>query len=173
METTSSWVNAVEVDSFASFVERRANALWRSAWLLTGDSGLAEDLVQTALAKTWDRYERFESDGQFEAYLRTTMYRTFVSWWRLKRWRAEVPVEEPAAYQGVAPPDSETRLDVMRALNTLPRMQRAVLTLRYFEDRSVDEVAQLLAIPPNTVKTHARRARLALRDLVELREEER
>lgn len=157
--------------TFASFVTHRANALWRSAWLLTGDPGTAEDLVQTALAKTWDRYEQFSADAQFEAYVRTTMYRTFVSWWRLKRWSSEVPTEDPFASQPDNVVSSETRIDVQRALATLPRMQRAVLTLRYFEDRSVAEVAEILGIPQNTVKTHARRACLALRDRVDIQED--
>ena len=158
---------------FAGFVAMTATRLWRSAWLLTGDSGKAEDLVQTALAKTWDRYDRFDSDAQFESYVRTTMYRTFVSWWRLRQWSSEVATADPFESDPSAAPYSESRIDLQRALTTLPRTQRAVLTLRYFEDRSVAEVAELLGIPENTVKTHARRAIAALRGRVELKEEEK
>lgn len=73
------------------FVTERGGDLWLSAWFLTGDAHHAEDLVQTALSKTFHRYGSFDNDRHFEAYLRTTMYRTFVSWWRRRAWRSEVP----------------------------------------------------------------------------------
>ena len=84
---------AATADGFESYVRRRGDALWRAAWLLTGDEGKAEDLVQTALAKTWHRFDQFDNDHHFEAYVRTTMYRTFVSWWRRASWRHEVLVD--------------------------------------------------------------------------------
>lgn len=152
---------------FEAYVLDRADALWRSAWLLTGDAGHAQDLVQTALAKTWSRYPAFDNDRHFESYVRTTMYRTFCSWWRRSSWRSEVAMAEnhDRSADAVVP---EVRIDVLRALDALPRVQRAVLTLRYFEDRSVAEVAELLKLPANTVKTHTRRALIALRDSADL-----
>ncbi len=145
--------------TFEEFVALRGRRLWRAAFLLTGDYFKAEDLVQTALTKT---YGRWSGDaGAFEAYVRKTMYTTYVSWWR-RRWNAEVPTAElPETSIGSATP--LTSIDVLRALATLPKMQRAVLVLRYFEDRSVDEVARLLGISPGTVKSHASRGCAALR----------
>ncbi|HJE52176.1 MAG TPA: hypothetical protein K8V15_09440 [Tessaracoccus flavescens] len=78
---------APETTGFEAYVRTRAYVLWRAAWLLTGDKGHAEDLVQAALAKTWNRYDSFANDHQFEAYVRSTIYRTYISWWRKLSWR--------------------------------------------------------------------------------------
>jgi len=58
------------VESFTSFVQARGAALWRAAWLLTGDRALAEDLLQSALTKAWPHHERVAADGSFESYVR-------------------------------------------------------------------------------------------------------
>lgn len=162
-----------EAFGFDRFVAERGRSLLRAAWLLTGDKQHAEDLVQTALAKSFGTYDALANDHKFEAYVRTAIYRTFVSWWRRMSWRAELPDADPA--DGVAATDdvaSSQRLDVVRALATLPRMQRAVLTLRYFEDRSTAEVAELLGIPEGTVKSHASRACATLRTSTHLSDPE-
>jgi DNA-directed RNA polymerase specialized sigma24 family protein len=75
---------------FADFVAVASPGLLRSAWLLTGDAGRAEDLLQTALAKTWRHWTRVVQAGNPEAYVRRVVFTTYVSWWR-RRWRAEVP----------------------------------------------------------------------------------
>ena len=153
---------------FEAFVRRRGRDLWRSAWLLTGDGGRAEDLVQTALTKTYPRYDG--NDRSFEAYVRTTIYRTFVSWWR-RRWTGEVPsVLDGSSSPHLSPVDG-VRVDVLRALAELPRTQRAVLVLRYFEDCTVAEVAERLGMSEGTVKSHSFRAREALRNSVHVKEE--
>lgn len=146
---------------FEGFVAQKGKGLWRAAWLLTGDAHHAEDLVQTALSKTYTRYEDIGNDAQFEAYVRTTIYRTFVSWWRKLSWRNE----KAADFVGDSPaPDAPgVNLDLTRALSELPRMQRAVLVLQYFEDLSVESIAERLGIAPGTVKAHASRGRAALR----------
>ena len=79
-------------DDFGSFVAARGNALWRSAWLLTGDHQLAEDLVQTALAKSWRAWSRVGPDS-FEAYVRRVLFTTYISWWR-RKWRGERPTAD-------------------------------------------------------------------------------
>ena len=150
---------------FEAFVRRRGRDLWRSAWLLTGDGGRAEDLVQTALAKTYPRYDG--NDRSFEAYVRTTIYRTFVSWWR-RRWTGEVPSEHAADVGAVGEVDGGLRIDVLRALADLPRTHRAVLVLRYFEDRPIAEVAELLGLAQGTVKAYSHRALEQLRGSVHL-----
>lgn len=153
---------------FEAFVERRGQALWRAAWLLTGDAQKAEDLVQTALTKTHTRYR--DDDPTFEAYVRTTIYRSFVSSWR-RRWNSEVPTET-LPERDAADENGAVRVDVLRALGGLPRLQRAVLVLRYFEDRSIPEVAQLLGIAQGTVKAYSHHALEALRGSVHLVEEQ-
>lgn len=156
--------------SFDGFVAARGDALWRSAWLLTGDAHLAEDLVQTALAKSYRRWERIGDVGGFEAYVRRTLYTTYVSWWR-RRWNGERATADLPERPVVAL-DLELRRDLLTALATLPRGQRAVLTLRYFEDLSERETAEVLGCSVGTVKSQAARAITALRSSSTLRNEE-
>lgn len=154
---------------FEAFVRRRGRDLWRVAWLLTGDTQRAEDLVQTALAKTYPRYDG--DDAGFEGYVRTTIYRTFVSWWR-RKWTGELPSEQLPEAGAVDDPHRGLRIDVLRALAELPRTQRAVLVLRYFEDRSIPEVAQLLGLAQGTVKAYSHRALERLRGSIHLEEQQ-
>ncbi|NYI43770.1 RNA polymerase sigma-70 factor (sigma-E family) [Nocardioides aromaticivorans] len=160
---------AVPEDGFDGFVAARGDALWRSAWLLTGDHQLAEDLVQTALAKSWRAWSRVGADG-FEAYVRRVMYTTYVSWWR-RKWRGERPTEHlperPAAVE-----DRDGRNDLVAALGALPRGQRAVVVLRYFEDLTEQQTAAALGIGVGTVKSQCSRALAALRSSPHLRREE-
>lgn len=138
--------------SFDAYVEARGGDLFWSAFLLTGDHQHAEDLVQTALSKTYQCFDQFDNNHHFESYVRTTMYRTFVSWWRRRSWRSEVATETTPD-GGVS--DQPANLDITRALAALPRMQRTVLVLRYFDDLPIKEVAELLRIPEGTVASHA------------------
>lgn len=153
---------------FDGFVAAKGPALWQSAWFLTGDAHRAEDLVQTALSRVYARYDDVGSDQQYEAYVRKTMYRVHCSWWR-RRWNDEHPTEHlPESPEEFRASD----VDLRRALQTLPRMQRAVLVLRFFEDRSVEETARMLGIAPGTVKTHTSRGCAALRASHHLSQEE-
>lgn len=153
--------------SFDDYVEARGGDLFWSAFLLTGDHHHAEDLVQTALSKTYQRFDAFDNARHFESYVRTTMYRTFVSWWRRRSWRGELPTDE--VFDGESVRDS-SNLDIHRALAALPRMQRTVLVLRYYDDLPVREVAELLRIPEGTVASHASRGLAALRNSPHLQE---
>mgnify|MGYP003380290765 CR=1 FL=1 len=150
-------------ESFDEFVSRRGPALHHAAWLLTHDHHKAEDLVQTALGRTFGRFETLNRPGSsYEAYVRTTMYTTFASWWR-RKWNGEVPstIEDAdLSHHGASP---EVSTDVARALQTLPRAQRAVIVLRYFEDLTEAETARTLGISIGTVKSHSSRALVALR----------
>jgi len=153
------------------FLADRGSGLLRAAWLLTGDDHHAEDLLQTALAKCLGKYDALASDHKFEAYLRTTIYRTFVSWWRRKAWSSESVTEQvPEQVDDCVP--TALRLDVLRALDTLPRMQRAVLSLRYLEDRPIADVASVLGISEGTVKKYAHRGCATLQGSVHLTDEE-
>jgi RNA polymerase sigma-70 factor (sigma-E family) len=148
-------------DAFSDFVDARSPALWRAAWLLTGDAALAEDLLQTALAKTWPHFERISSTGSFEAYVRRALFNTYASWWQ-RKWRGETPTETlPEASGRVT--DPELTLDVRRALAQLSRQQRAVVVLRYFEDLTEAETAVELGCSVGSVKTHHSRALARLR----------
>jgi RNA polymerase sigma-70 factor (sigma-E family) len=154
---------------FAEFVATRSGALLRSAWLLTGDEGKAEDLLQTVLAKAWRRWSSI--DGAPEAYVRRALFTTYVSAWR-RRWRAELPVAappEPAHRRDLAA-ESANRDAVRRALARLSRQQRAVVVLRYVEDLSVERTAELLGCSAATVKVQAHRALKSLRADPDLRQ---
>jgi RNA polymerase sigma-70 factor (sigma-E family) len=156
-------------DGFAEFVAARSHALLRCAWLLTCDTGRAEDLLQIALARSWQHWGRI-AQGNPEAYVRRVLFTTYLTWWR-RRWRAEVPsaaLPERAGAEDVAA-DSAGRDGLRRALAGLTRRQRAVIVLRYVEDRSVAETAELLGCSAGTVKTVAFRALNALRADVTVR----
>lgn len=150
-------------EGFDGFVAARGAALWRSAWLLTGDHHRAEDLVQTALGKAWPHWRRVGETGSFEAYVRRVMYTTYISWWR-RRWNSELPTADLPEHPG---DDSAARAGVRRdvsiALAALPRGQRAVIVLRYFEDLTEAQTADVLGCSVGTVKSQAARALTALR----------
>ena len=146
---------------FATWVDARRGALWRSAWLLTGDTHRAEDLVQTALAKVWPRWSRVLAGGDPEPYVRRVMYTTYVTWWR-RRWNAEEPT---VIRSDAATPEQDVDLqrDLARALATLPRGQRAVVVLRFFDDLTEAQTAQVLGCSVSSVKTQTSRALAKLR----------
>ncbi|WP_064741929.1 SigE family RNA polymerase sigma factor [Hamadaea tsunoensis] len=145
---------------FADFVGTRSTRLLRVAYLLTRDWPLAEDLLQTALAKAWTAWRRI--DGDPEAYVRKILVNTYASWWR-RRWQAETPVSEVPEPSFHAPEPTDDRRTLMAALGRLPRQQRAVIVLRYYEDLSEREIAEILRISPGTVKSHAAKALANLR----------
>lgn len=150
-----------ERSDFDDFVAGRSPALLRTAYLLTGDHGLAEDLLQTALAKSWFAWGRIT--GPPEPYVRRVIVTTYTTWWR-RRWRSEYPTgelpERPAAGGTDAVDDRDA---LWRALGSLPRRQRAVVVLRYYEDLSEVETAAALGISRGTVKSQASKALAALR----------
>jgi RNA polymerase sigma-70 factor (sigma-E family) len=161
---------AVEAeDSFDAFVAARTHTLLRSAYLLTGDQQLAEDLVQSALAKAYLRWSRLVSRGDPEPYVRTVLYREHVSWWRRRRVREVLSAEPPEPARSPARDftDDVAQADALaRALLQLPPRQRAVVILRYFEDRTEGEVADLLGCSVGTVRSHNARGLARLRQVV-------
>ena len=165
-----------EDGGFAQFVEARRRALQRTAWLLTGDWALAEDLVQTALVRSWPRWERIRRRDDPEVYVRQAMVNTWMSWSR-RKWRGERTSEavsdSPAT--GDLAADVTVRLVVRSALGALTKRQRATLVLRVFDDLSEAQVAQALGCPIGTVKSTMARAVARLREnpgLAELMERE-
>jgi RNA polymerase sigma-70 factor (sigma-E family) len=154
-----------EPAGFGEFVAGRSPALLRTAWMLTGDAQLAEDLLQTALARTWPHWSRIEN-GHPEAYVRRVMVRTHGAWWRRTR-RGETPVADPPEPGGPASPDAYRAVDdravLTQALATLPRRQRQVVVLRYYDDLSEREVAAILGCSAGTVKSQAARGLAKLR----------
>ncbi|RRS00662.1 SigE family RNA polymerase sigma factor [Glycomyces terrestris] len=146
---------------FEDFVRARSGALCASAFLLTGDRGLAEDLVQDALARTWRSWKRLHQTANAEAYTRRTMYHLHVSRWR-RRKVAEIAVDAVPERAG-REPDTALRLAVHAALLSLPPTQRAAIVLRYFEDRTEAAAAAILDCPITTLRARVQRGLRRLR----------
>ena len=143
---------------FDAFVVATSPRLVRTAYLLVHDRQLAEDLLQTALTKAWFAWRRIE--GNPEPYVRRVMVTTAVSWWR-RRWMREVPSEwlPERAAPGSEGPDQ----DVWHALGRLPARQRAVIVLRFYEDLTEADTAELLGCSIGTVKSQCSKALAKLR----------
>ncbi|WFE63831.1 SigE family RNA polymerase sigma factor [Micromonospora sp. WMMD714] len=150
-------------DEFRDFVAARSGALLRTAYLLTGDWATAEDLLQTALTKTYLAWRRLGGIEAVEPYARRVLVNTSTSWWR-RRWHGERPTEILPERAGVDEIAQHLDRDLLWGhLRALPARQRAVLVLRYYEDLSEAQTAALLEISPGTVKSQTSRALATLR----------
>lgn len=157
-------MSALQDESFRDFVTARQHALLRTAFLLTGDQGLAEDLVQSALEKTLRRWSAIREPAALETYVRQAMYREQVSHWR-RRKVTEVPSAEIPEQRSAPPEDAvEDRVLLQQVLMRIGRRQRTVLVLRYFEDLSEQQVADVLGLSVGTVKSQAHRGLARLRE---------
>jgi RNA polymerase sigma-70 factor (sigma-E family) len=151
-------------DDFAAFVQATGTQLYRTALLLTGDHHLAEDLTQATYAKAFASWRRVSAADNPVAYVRTTLFNTFLSHKRLRR-NSELPSDVlPEQVLPLVGP--ELRLDLLQALGLLAPADRAVLVARYWEDRSVIETAAILGISQSLVRTRARRALQRIRPLL-------
>jgi RNA polymerase sigma-70 factor (sigma-E family) len=155
-------------EEFAELVHACWASLYRTAYLMLGDAAEAEDLVQTALAKTYASWRKVRSIDAAPGYARTTLVNTAASWFRKKGWRNERPTEvlPEAASTSHLESDHSDRRTVINALGTLPPRQRAVVVLRYYEDLSVAQVAHALGITEGTVKSQTSEALSKLRALL-------
>ena len=152
---------------FAAYMAARQPSLLRTAYLLTGDRHTAEDLVQTAFAKlylSWDKVQRREL---VDGYVRRILVNEHNSLWRRPFKRREV-VADAAARDARASTGTTTgeSAALWAFVQTLPRRQRAVIVLRYYEDLSEAETADVLGISVGTVKSQASRALAAMRSRV-------
>jgi RNA polymerase sigma-70 factor (sigma-E family) len=145
--------------AFDDFVRNRTAPLLRAAYLLTRDHQLAEDLVQTALFKAARAWERIEGDP--EPYVRRILYTQHVSWWRRRRVTETFHSHEISGHDA----DVDLQLSLEHALERLTAKQRAVIVLRYYEDLTETQAAQVLGIRPGTVKSVNRQALARLRVL--------
>ncbi|RLK61519.1 SigE family RNA polymerase sigma factor [Actinokineospora cianjurensis] len=153
--------------TFDEYVRDRGQALLRFAYLLTGDRHLAEDLVQTALLKAHGRWRRVAAADHPDAYLRRIMVNANIDWQR-KRSNSELPVQPGDAWFEVAGAGDHAdhvaaRAQTWGALAALPPGQRAVLVLRFYEDRDDRAIAELLGCAESTVRSQASRALSSLR----------
>ncbi|RHW23879.1 SigE family RNA polymerase sigma factor [Nocardioides immobilis] len=153
--------------AFAEFVAARSGALHRAAYLMVGDVGLAQDLVQEALTKTYVAWPRLRDIGNAEAYTRKAITTTAITWFRKKSWYGERPAELVPDRTGVGHDDAvAVRASLMQALGQLPPRQRAVIVLRYYEDLTEAQAAAVLGCAVGTVKSQSSAALAKLRDLM-------
>ncbi|WP_299529419.1 SigE family RNA polymerase sigma factor [uncultured Streptomyces sp.] len=157
--------------SFTSYVRARGPVLLRTARSLTPDPNDAEDLLQTALTKTYVAWDRIEDRRALDGYVRRTLVNTRTSQWR-KRKVDEFCCEElpePQTAPAADPAERQTLQDAMwRAVLKLPARQRAMVVLRYYEDLSEARTAELLGVSVGTVKSAVSRALGKLREDPEL-----
>lgn len=145
--------------SFEEFVGARRGALLRTAYLMTGSTHDAEDLVQAALIKAVPKWGRISDDP--EPYVRAILARESISRWRRRRWREVTSDTLPE--QRAATTDVEGRESLRSALASLAPRQRAVVVLRYYEDLTEKQTAEVLGISVGTVKSQCRDALARLR----------
>ncbi|TWD80935.1 RNA polymerase sigma-70 factor (sigma-E family) [Kribbella amoyensis] len=160
-------------EEFTAFVVARSARLVHIARMLCGDPALAEDLVQTALEKAYQRWDRIELGDPF-GYVRQAVVNQHLSWVRRRPWRerpsggaAEL---EPELTWSVTDPAAgvDRRLAVGRALRHLTRRERAVIVLRYVEDLTEADTAAVLGVAVGTIKSANARALRKLREAPEL-----
>lgn len=158
------------MDDFDAFVRARSAALARTAYLLTGDLHHAEDLLQETLARVADRWPSLARKGDPEPYVRKVMYHRSVDIWRRRRVRPVELSDAVADHPELRAPgdDAETvvrRIVLRNALARLTPRQRCVLVLRFYEDLTEVQTAEIMGCSVSTVKSQTRHALGRLREL--------
>jgi RNA polymerase sigma-70 factor, ECF subfamily len=152
------------VPAFEDVVVTRYDDLRRTALVLCGDHGYAEDLVQGVLAKAHRSWARVARADDLDAYLHTAVVNASRSWWR-RRWHGEVPaavlLDTPRAYDATAAVD--LRVALVQALQALPRTQREAVALRFLAGLTEEQTAVRLGVPAGTVKSRVSRGLATLR----------
>jgi RNA polymerase sigma-70 factor (sigma-E family) len=152
-------------EAFRVFAAARWQALVATAWLVTADRQLAEDCVQEALVAVRRHWPRVHRDGHPEAYARRAVLNRALNWRRRRR-IAEISVEHVPDVRVAAEAQGELDPELVAVLRRLPPRMRAVIALRYVEDRSESETAQLLGCSIGTVKSTAHRGLARLRGVL-------
>jgi RNA polymerase sigma-70 factor (sigma-E family) len=147
---------------FREYVQERLTGWRRSAYLLCGDPHTADDVVSAMLAKLLRHWRRVGGLAGRDAYVRRMLVTTFLDE-RRRPWRHEHPTEAVPEPEPLPEIDVTDRLELMAALDRLPPRCRAVLVLRFFEDLSVEQTAEVLGCAPGTVKAHTHQGLATLR----------
>jgi RNA polymerase sigma-70 factor (sigma-E family) len=154
-----------DVSGFTEFAAARSAALYRYAFLLVGERGLAEDLLQEALTKTYVAWRRVRDPAHAEAYVRKVITRTAINWWQRKNWHAERPRDDvPELSVAGHAEDVTARRWVWDEVQALAPRQRAAVVLRYYEDLTIEQTAEVLGCSAGTVKSQVSNALKHLRD---------
>jgi RNA polymerase sigma-70 factor (sigma-E family) len=150
-------------EQFAEFATAHAERLRTTAFMLCRDWHLAQDLTQNALTKLFLSWRRAVQADNLLAYAQKILLRAYLDHRRRRSSSETVPgvLHEPAYRQ-----NPDLRLTMLDALGRLPARDRAIVILRYFEDYSVEQVADVLEIPVSIVKSQTRRSLAKLRDVL-------
>lgn len=149
---------------FEEYAAARLDPLFRFASVLTGDRGLAEDVVQDVLIKLHERWDQLQSVANLDAYVRRMVVNGYIS--SRRRWGRLVPVPHNLMPDRAGPDfasEHAERDQLVARLVALPRQQRAAVVLRFYEGLSYDEAADALGCTPSTVRGHVSKALNALR----------
>ncbi|MFD1946179.1 SigE family RNA polymerase sigma factor [Nocardioides aestuarii] len=149
---------------FAAYMQARQASLLRTAYLLTGDRHTAEDLTQTAFAKLYLAWDKVRDQGSIDGYVRRIVVNEHNSLWRRAWKRRELSSDQLPEHPHHDDYDSGVGRELWDLVQTLPKKARAVVVLRYYEQLSEAETAEVLGISVGTVKSQASRALAALRD---------
>ena len=145
-------------DRFTEFVRAHSSSLFRTAYLMTGDYQRAEDVLQAALVRVYQHWARVEAADHPVAYARKVVVNETLSWWRRPSSRETLlKLNDEPAWNGRVEDIAEHER-VWKAVLSLPRRQRAVTVLRYYEDMSEAQIAETLGMAPGTVKSHSHAA---------------
>jgi RNA polymerase sigma-70 factor (ECF subfamily) len=147
-------------DRFEDFYRGSRQRVLAFVYLVTSDLPEAQDAVQEAFVRAWQRWSRFDPGADPEAWVRLVATRIAISRWRSLRSRARAYMRHGAAGPAAAP-DADT-VDLVRALRRLSVEQRTAIALHYFVGLSVAEVAHETGVPVGTVKARLARGRAAL-----------
>jgi RNA polymerase sigma-70 factor (sigma-E family) len=163
------WImDSAQEAEFEHFIHAVAPRLFRSAYALTGDYQLAEDALQAAFAAAYSSWKRVQQADLPEAYVRRMVFNQVMSWRRRHAWSSERSSAQPP--DSLALSHEQTIVDfdeVWQALAQLPRRQRAVVVLRYYDDLSEADIATALGIRPGTVKSQCAAGMRTLRRLLD------
>jgi RNA polymerase sigma-70 factor (sigma-E family) len=168
---TETAADALDTDSFDEWVAARGPALLHFAHLVTGNPADAQDAVQDALVAAYPRWERLRAAGTQDAYVRRSIVNRHISVWRSLR-RRERPAAEPSTIAAI-PERADHAATIADAdvawtlCQSLPRVQRAAVVLRYYGDQSYAQIANALGCTESTARSHVRRALITLRSRLE------
>jgi RNA polymerase sigma-70 factor (ECF subfamily) len=151
-------------DAFRLILDRYQERVFRLAFSILKEAGRAEEVTQDIFLKLWQALPIYDGRAALSTWLYTIARNRCLSTFRKESLRMTAPLEGPAE-----PGREETvsqHAEIKQLLERLPKVQREVITLFYFQDESIQDVAQMLDLPENTVKSHLHRARLALAEMM-------
>ena len=149
--------------AFELLLDRYEVKVYRMALTFLKDAGHAEEVTQDVFVKLWRALPIYDGRASPGTWLFTIARNTCLSAVRFHSYRTTAPLEEVKAASGGT---TLEHIDLARCIKRLPEIQRDVIMLFYFQEQSVDDVAQMLGLPVNTVKSHLRRARQELAEML-------